>query len=209
MIYPNFFEEKKLWRKGFKIVIGLDEAGRGPLAGPVVAGAICFPQNFEFKILHGIKDSKKLNEKQRDYFYKILTTNSNIRWGVGIVSEKIIDRINILQATKLAMKKAIEQIGVEPDFILLDGNFNVEFYCATKQKCIVNGDAKVISCCAAGIIAKVTRDRIMKKYHEKYPEYGFDKNKGYPTSAHFTCLKSFGPCKIHRKSFYPINNFIK
>jgi len=222
MIYPNFYEEKKLWKEGFEFVVGLDEAGRGPLAGPVVAAAVCFcSANKFFSVLGAscsqatknsfasllkIKDSKKLTEKQREYFYNILTAHPDIKWGIGAVSEKIIDKINILQATKLAMKKAVNRLGVEPHFLLLDGNFTVDFYCATKQKSVVGGDAKVFSCCAAGIIAKVTRDRIMKKYHKKYPEYGFDKNKGYPTSAHFACLKKFGICKIHRKSFYPVSN---
>ena len=215
MKYPNFFEEKNLWKKGFKAVAGLDEAGRGPLAGPVVAAAVCFSRNFSvrgLKILRDIKDSKKLNERQRENFYKILTTHSDIKWGVGVVSEKIIDKINILEATKLAMNRAVVQLGIVPDFLLLDGNFKVDFYCLpagrqVRQKSVVKGDTKVFSCCAAGIIAKVTRDRLMQKYHKKYPEYNFSKNKGYPTRAHFACLQTLGPCKIHRKSFYPVSNF--
>jgi len=201
---PNFIEEKKLWKKGFKTVAGLDEAGRGPLAGPVVAAAVVFKENFKIKNF-SVNDSKKLSEKQRDFFYKILTNHKDIKWGVGIVSEKIIDKINILQATKLAMKQAFKDLN--PDFILLDGNFSID--CATGQKSIIKGDQKVFSISAASIIAKVTRDRIMEKYHKKYPEYGFLQHKGYPTKAHFASLQKFGPCKIHRKTFYPVSSFAK
>jgi len=197
MKYPNFNEEKKLWKQGYNIVVGIDEAGRGPLAGPVVACAVCFPQNFKIKILQGINDSKKLSEKQRENFYKILTNNKDIKWGVGIVSEKIIDKINILEATKLAMKKSFKKLN--PDFILIDGNSKI--YCKTKQKTIIKGDQKIFSIAAASVIAKVTRDRIMQKYHKKFPYYGFDKHKGYGTKTHFINLEKFGPCKIHRKSF--------
>lgn len=200
MILPNFSEEKKLWKQGYKNVVGLDEAGRGPLAGPVVAAAVLVMPGVE-KNLSGINDSKKLNEKQREELYKNITKHKDIKWGVGIVSEKIIDKINILQATKLAMNKALEKL--EADFLLIDGNF--QLYCATSQKSIVAGDAKVFSISAASIIAKVTRDRLMQKYHKKYPEYGFDKHKGYGTAVHFATLKKFGPCKIHRKTFYPIS----
>lgn len=193
---PNFTEEKKLWKQGYKCVAGLDEAGRGPLAGPVVAAAVIFNSPVSLKI----KDSKKLSEKQREYFYKVLTTHPDIKWGAGIVSEKIIDKINILQATKLAMNRALKNLN--PDFLILDGNFAINS--KIKQKSIIKADAKVFSCTAAGIIAKVTRDRIMQKYHKKYPEYNFLQNKGYPTKAHFASLERFGPCKIHRRTFYPI-----
>jgi ribonuclease HII len=208
MVYPSFEEEKKLWKQGFNNVAGLDEAGRGPLAGPVVAAAVCFAQNFklkpQFKILLGIKDSKKLSPEKREKFYKILTTHPDIKWGVGVVSEKIIDKINILEATKLAMNAAIKDLS--PDFLLLDGNFKI--YCATPQKSVVAGDAKVFSCCAAGIIAKVTRDKLIEKYHKKYPQYGFLQHKGYGTKAHFAALEKFGPCKIHRKTFWPVSKFV-
>jgi len=200
MNYPNFNEEKKLWRDGYNIVAGIDEAGRGPLAGPVVAAAVYFDKKFKIKNLK-INDSKKLSEKQREEFYEILTNNENIKWGVGIVSEKIIDKINILEATKLAMQKSFEKL--DPDVLLIDGNFKI--HCATKQKSIIKGDQKVFSISAASIIAKVTRDRIMQKYHKKYPLYGFDKHKGYGTKAHFANLEKFGACKIHRKTFYPVS----
>jgi ribonuclease HII len=198
---PNFNEEKKLWSKGFNFVAGVDEAGRGPLAGPVVAAAVLVDKNAKIN-LAGINDSKKLTESQREKFFEILTNNKNIKWGIGIVQEKIIDKINILEATKLAMLTALEDLNC--DFLLVDGNAKI--YCATYQKCIVAGDSKVFSIAAASIIAKVTRDKIMLKYHKKYPDYNFSENKGYGTKAHFAAIKKFGPCPIHRKSFYPINS---
>jgi len=207
MKYPNFNEEKKLWKQGYNIVAGIDEAGRGPLAGPVVAAAVIFnyqfpiSNKFSIKQFSKINDSKKLSEKQREAFYEILTNNENIKWGVGIVSEKIIDKINILEATKLAMQKSFEKL--DADVLLIDGNFKI--HCATKQKSIIKGDQKVFSISAASIIAKVTRDRIMQKYHKKYPLYGFDKHKGYGTKSHFANLEKFGACKIHRKTFYPVS----
>ena len=200
MNYPNFNEEKKLWGQGHNVVVGIDEAGRGPLAGPVVAGAVCFDKNFSIKNLK-INDSKKLTEKQREEFYEILTTNKNIKWGVGIVSEKVIDKINILEATKLAMQKSFEKLN--PDFLLLDGNFKINS--EVLQKSIVKGDQKVFSISAASIIAKVTRDKIMQKYHKQYPQYGFDKHKGYGTALHIANIEKFGVCKIHRKTFYPVS----
>jgi len=200
MKYPNFTEENKLWRKGHKLVAGLDEAGRGPLAGPVVAAAVIILDYKKIKI-ENINDSKKLSKKQREYFYDILTKNKSIKWGIGAVSEKVIDKINILKATKLAMKKAIKNL--KPDFLLVDGNFKLDLDIA--QKSIIKGDEKVFSISAASIIAKVTRDRLMQKYHKKYPEYGFSQHKGYGTKAHFASLQKFGPCKIHRKSFYPVS----
>jgi len=236
MKYPNFDEEKKLWKKGFSSVAGLDEAGRGPLAGPVVAAAVVFTKNCKIKNLC-INDSKKLSERQRDFFYEILTNHKDIKWGVGIVSEKIIDKINILQATKLAMQKAIVSLrghsngrgnpgvlcansrlprrpsarlrtprndeSVNVDYLLIDGNFKINSI--MRQKSIVKGDQKVFSVAAASIIAKVTRDRIMQKFDKKYPQYGFKKHKGYGTKAHFASLEKFGPCKIHRKTFWPIS----
>lgn len=204
MKYPNFIEEKKLWRQGYKCVAGVDEAGRGPLAGPVVAAAVYFTENFEIKNLKNfnINDSKKLSENRREEIYKFLVKNKDIKWGIGIVSEKVIDKINILQATKLAMTKSLKKLNA--DFILLDGNFELEKN-NILQKSIIKGDAKVLSIAAASIIAKVTRDRLMQKYHKKYPEYNFSKNKGYGTRVHFACIEKLGPCKIHRKSFYPIN----
>ena len=196
MKYPNFNEEKKLWKKGYKFVAGLDEAGRGPLAGPVVAGAVAV-KNFQFSIFKQVKDSKKLAPKQREEIYKYFKNYPDVKWGIGIVSEKVIDKINILEATKLAMKKAVKNLNA--DYLILDGNFKIDS--KIPQKPIIKGDEKVFSCALASIFAKVTRDKIMQKFHKKYPQYGFDKHKGYPTKAHFANLKKIGPCKIHRKSF--------
>jgi len=186
-----------LWKQGFKCVAGLDEAGRGALAGPVVAGAVIL----KYK-LKNVKDSKQLSAKQREEIYKILTNHKDIKWGVGIVSEKIIDKINILEATKLAMRMAVKDLDLSADFLLIDGNFRIKS--DIPQKSIIRGDQKVFSISAASIIAKVTRDRIMLKYDKKYPEYGFKKHKGYPTYFHREVLNKIGPCAIHRKSFYPV-----
>ena len=212
MKFPNFKEEKKLWRLGYKMVAGLDEAGRGPLAGPVVAAAVIFNSPFFSKV----KDSKQLSPKQRENFYEILTNAPDIVWGVGVVSEKVIDKVNIFQATKLAMVKAVKNLekrayqnfhdrgnSDKVGFLLIDGNFRLEKV-KIPQKSVVKGDEKVFSIAAASIIAKVTRDRLMRKYHKKYPEYEFARHKGYGTKAHFASLEKFGPCKIHRKTFYPV-----
>ncbi len=233
MKYPNLNEEKKLWRKGYKYVVCLDEAGRGALAGPVVAAGVII--NSKFK-MQNLSDSKKLRPKAREKFYKVLTTHSGIKWGIGKASEKVIDKINILEATKLAMEKAIKNLEKKlqkflvakksdrffqrqnsggyhsidfksyhsVDFLILDGNFIINL--PIPQRSIVKADEKVFSCAVASIIAKVTRDRIMERYHKKYPQYGFDKHKGYPTKLHLKMLKKYGPSKIHRKSFGPVRN---
>jgi len=218
MAYPNFNEEKRLWNRDFKCVVGLDEAGRGPLAGPVVAAAVVLKfknldliKNLKFKIksFSEIKDSKQLPEKKRQELYEKIINSADIEWGIGVVSEKIIDKINILEATKLAMLKALRQaqgkLKNKIDFLILDGNFKIDS--DVPQKSIIKGDQKVFSISAASIIAKVTRDRIMYKYDKKYPSYGFKKHKGYPTKAHFANLEKFGPCEIHRESFWPVSKF--
>jgi len=187
---------------------GLDESGRGPLAGPVVACAVLLKSDFNGLLksdFSGIRDSKKLSAGQREKFYNILTNHPRIEWGIGRVSEKMIDKINILQATKLAMKKAVRKLRREPDSLILDGNFKINL--AIPQKSVVKADEKIFSCMAAGIIAKVTRDRIMQRYHKKYPQYGFDKHKGYPTKHHFKMMKKHGPSKIHRRTFGPVQSF--
>lgn len=215
MSYPNLKEEKKLFRKKFKHIVGLDEAGRGPLAGPVVAGAIMI-KNKKFSFIP-VNDSKKLSTRRREEFFKILTKHPGLEWGVGIVSEKIIDKINIFEATKLAMEKAVIDLEkklkrsstkkhrtIESfhliDFLILDGNFKLDKV-NISQKSIIKADEKVFSCAAASIIAKVTRDKIMDKYHKKYPVYRFNEHKGYPTKLHFKLIKKYGPCPIHRRSF--------
>ena len=205
MKHPFFQEERKLWKKGYKRVAGLDEAGRGPLAGPVVAAVIITDfQSFDLRRLV-LKDSKKLSAKKREEFYKILTKHPQIQWGIGRVSEKVIDRINIFQATKLAMKKAVQKLKKKPNFLILDGKMSLDL--PIPQKSIVKADEKVFSCMAASILAKVWRDRIMKRYHKKYPGYGFDKHKGYPTKYHRKMLKKNGRCAIHRLSFKLRNKY--
>src|SRR3989344_2543657 len=210
MKYPNFNEEKKLQKRGFKFAVGIDEAGRGPLAGPVVAGAVIF-LNYQFKNLSlDINDSKKLTAKQREEIYNYFKNNEDVEWGIGIVSEKVIDKINILEATKLAMIKSVKnlqkKIGRGSLQLIIDGNMklNVDL----PQKSIIKADGKVFSCALASIFAKVTRDKIMQKYHKKYPEYGFDVHKGYGTSYHFKMIQKHGYCKINRKSFEPIKSSI-
>ena len=223
MRYPNFLEEKKLWKKGFKIVAGLDEAGRGPLAGPVVAGVVVIKQKPKklrksdlllIKELSsfGVRDSKKLTSKKREELYKILTSSNLIYWATGRVSEKKIDQINILEATKLAMLKAIEKLKrknprLKISFLVIDGRMSLNVN--IPQKSIVRGDDKVFSVAAASILAKVTRDKIMEKYNKIYPNYGFSENKGYGTAFHFKMIKKHGSCKIHRNSFRPMRIDLK
>jgi len=201
---PNLKVEKKLWRKGYKRVVGLDEAGRGPLAGPVVAAAVLLNSKLQLKF-HNLRDSKKLSSKKREEFYKIITNHPAIKWGIGIVSEKVIDKINIKNAAELAMWRAVQKLKHQPDFLIIDGNcvknLKLKSY---NLKLIVKADEKVFSCALASIIAKVSRDRIMKRYHQKYRQYGFDKHKGYPTKLHQKMLRKYGPCKIHRKTFRPV-----
>jgi ribonuclease HII len=198
-------EEKRLWKKGYKYIAGIDEAGRGPLAGPVSAGAVLIlKKDFkEVKKIKSVKDSKKLNEKKRKEVYLNLIKTNKVKWGIGMVSEKTIDKINILQATKLAMIKAVKDLEkksrIKVDFLILDGKIKLDL--DINQKSIIKADDKVFSVSAASIIAKVTRDEIMKKYDRKYPEYNFKKHKGYGTKEHLKNIKKNGTCKIHRKSF--------
>ncbi len=235
MKYPNLLEERKLWRKGIKWVAGLDEAGRGPLAGPVVAAAVVLNpgvkvqssrqyqnsniqrqkplhlsrfwiSNLEFRILlREVRDSKKLSPKKRKELYKALIKHPQIKWGIGRVSERVIDRINVREAAKLAMKRAVINLRKKfpnVDFLILDGRMKVDL--EIPQKSIVKADNKVFSCAAASIIAKVVRDRIMERYEKRYPQYGFLKHKGYGTRFHLEMLKKYGPCKVHRRSFRPV-----
>lgn len=208
MKYPNFSEEKKLWKRGYKIVAGIDEAGRGPLAGPVVACAVIVRNKLIIKQLNnlGVRDSKKLTPKRREILSEILINHSGVEWGIGRVFEKIVDRINILQATKLAMKRAVKnlekKLNRKTDFLIIDGRIKLNL--DTHQKSIIKGDNKVFSCAAASVIAKVRRDRLMRKQHKKYPQYGFISHKGYCTKKHIAILAELGPCKIHRKSFKPV-----
>jgi ribonuclease HII len=209
----TFDLEKKLSSSGYEVIIGIDEAGRGPLAGPVVAAAVAVRDASLFdmadlKLLDSIRDSKTLSEKQREKIFDFIQENFWV--GVGIASHETIDRINILEATFFAMKKAItnlhSQAGKEAKrtIILTDGNKKIPNL-SGEQEAIVNGDGLVKSISAASIIAKVTRDRIMLEAHAKYPQYAFDKHKGYGTKVHMDSLREFGPCEIHRKSFAPVS----
>jgi ribonuclease HII len=201
-------EEKRLWKKGYRHVVGIDEAGRGPLAGPVAAGAILILEK-DFKEVKRIKarDSKKLKEKQRKGVYLELIKNKKVKWGIGMASEKIIDRINILEATKLAMIKAVRDLEkknkIKADFLILDGKMKLDL--KIDQESIVKGDDKVFSISAASIIAKVKRDELMEKYDKKYPQYNFKKHKGYGTKEHLERMGKYGACKIHRKTFAPVS----
>lgn len=187
--------ERALWREGEVYIAGVDEAGRGPLAGPVVAGAVIFPENV---FIEGIDDSKKLNSKKRDDLFPIIL-NAAISVGFGIVSEKIIDQINILQASYKAMKIALKKLSVRPTHILVDG-YSIPGS-SFRQTPLVKGDSRCFSIAAASIIAKVIRDRLMVKYDRLYPQYGFARHKGYCTKRHIEAVEKFGLCKIHRRSF--------
>lgn len=186
--------------QGFRIIAGVDEAGRGPLAGPVVACACIIPADVYFP---GINDSKKLLPAARLALYQTLVSDSRISFGVGVVSHKIIDKINIYQATIQAMLEAIENIAPRPDYLLVDG-LKLPHPTIPAQK-IVEGDAKAHSISAASIIAKETRDRLMRSYHLEYPEYGFHEHKGYATRQHLNAIEKHGPCPIHRRTFSPFS----
>lgn len=185
---------------GLSYICGVDEAGRGPLCGPVVAAAVIFPKGV---IIEGLNDSKKLTEKKREMLYDQIYEKA-IAINYALIYEKEIDEINILQATKKAMKQAIEGLSVKPEYVLIDGNQGIDI--DITYKTIVKGDALSISIAAASIIAKVTRDRLIEKLDAKYPEYGFAKHKGYGTKAHIEAIKKYGLCEIHRRTF--CKNFV-
>ncbi|MEI6241832.1 MAG: ribonuclease HII [Chlamydiota bacterium] len=194
--------EKELYARGYTAIAGVDEAGRGPLAGPVVAAACVLPKGF---LLEHLNDSKQLSSQVREILFQKLTHHPDVVFGVGIVNEKTIDRINILQATFLAMKEAISNLQVQPDFILFDGNRAP--LSSFPHQCIVAGDAISISIAAASIIAKQTRDHIMEEMAKQFPVYGFAKHKGYGTKQHREAIEKFGPCPIHRRSFEPVASY--
>ena len=198
----NFTYEQNLQKNGYPLIAGLDEAGRGPLARPVVAAAVIFNFTEIPEKLQSINDSKKLSPKKREEFFNLIIQHAT-DCGVGICDHQTIDRINILEATFLAMKKALGAIKHKPDIILIDGNLPISNY-SSPQKPIINGDNLIFSIAAASIIAKVTRDRIMEEMHIKYPSYLFSKHKGYGTKLHMDALKLYGPCEIHRKTFRPV-----
>ena len=196
LVYEQRFESQ-----GYKAIAGVDEAGRGPLAGPVVSAAVILRQ---VKFKNRIDDSKVLSASQREKAYSEIRKKAWV--AIGIVGEKIIDQINILEATILSMRRAISFLSPQPDFVLVDGNMSLNLNIPYES--IVRGDAQSLSIACASIIAKVTRDRIMSIYHRKYPEYGFLEHKGYGTKSHFEALKRIGPSPIHRMSFAPLNSRI-
>ena len=198
--------ELKEFSRQRRLICGIDEAGRGPLAGPVVAGAVILPLLYgedDFRRWEGLNDSKKVSARRREKLFKRLIDYPHVYIGIGIVSEQVIDRKNILKATQIAMSRAVGNLNIKPDCLLIDGMHlpGVDY----PQKKIINGDGQSLSIAAASIIAKVTRDHIMCQYHEEYPAYAFDKHKGYGTREHFNRIRQYGPCKIHRRSFRPIN----
>ncbi len=184
-------------------ILGIDEAGRGPLAGPVVSAAVrIVAEDSDPVILNlksKVKDSKKLTFRKREELYHLLTCHPAIEWGVGMASEKEVDKFNVLEATKLSMERALENIDIGDSMILIDGNFSINVNCI--QRSLICADEKVLECSMASIVAKVSRDSIMKSYHENYPEYGFDKNKGYGTKKHRAMIAKYGASPVHRRSF--------
>lgn len=198
MLNNREYEEKY---SNLNYICGVDEVGRGPLVGPVVASAVILPKNY---FIEGLTDSKKLSKKKRDYFYEVIKKEA-LAIGIGIVDNKKIDEINILEASRLAMKKAINSLSIKPDVILTDA---MRLDMGIPEEDIIKGDLKSITISAASVIAKVTRDKMMEELHEKYPMYNFIKNNGYPTKEHIEAIKKYGIIKEHRKSFRPIKDTI-
>lgn len=194
--------EKDARSKGHILVAGVDEAGRGPLAGPVVSASVILPDDFDHR---GITDSKKLTPKKRDYFFDYLMENA-LHIGVGIVNNDLIDTMNILRASLFSMLKAVNSLDVTPDFLLIDGIFKIESH--IRQLPVKSGDSLSVSIASASIIAKVTRDRIMDDYDMIYPEYGFRTHKGYPTSAHKAAIARSGASPVHRKTFRGVKEYL-
>ena len=204
MVYPTLELEEKLWKKGYKIVAGLDEAGRGPLAGPVVAG--CVVISSPSQVVDIVRDSKKMTKKQRDLAFDLIKEKSEA-YGVGIVDAKRIDEIGIRYAVLEAMTKAISEVekmlGKRVEYIIADGGiYLLEDY---SMESINKGDVNHYSIAAGSVLAKVTRDRLMEEYAKEYPEYGFEKHVGYGTKYHMEMISKYGPCEIHRRSFAPFS----
>ncbi|MFS8651201.1 MAG: ribonuclease HII [Caldibacillus sp.] len=193
--------ERELYNEGIDLIAGVDEVGRGPLAGPVVAASVILPKDFS---IPRINDSKKLSAKQREQLYEEIMERA-IAVGIGVVSNEEIDRLNIYQATQKAMVQAIENLSVTPEFLLIDA---LEIPVFIPQQKIIKGDEKSISIASASIVAKVYRDRLMAEYSRKYPHFHFEKNAGYGTKEHLEALERYGPCPIHRKSFSPVKEII-
>lgn len=198
---PSLQFEDALYQRGYRSIAGIDEAGRGPLAGPVVAAAVVLPRRMDSS---GINDSKALSPQAREKSYHQIVHSSST--SVGIIGPSAIDRVNILEAARLAMVQAVEGLPIEPDYLLIDGPIQLEVTMA--QRGIVGGDRLSVSVAAASIVAKVTRDRIMQELHARYPHYGFDRNKGYPTRDHRQAIERFGPSPVHRRTFRGVKEFL-
>ncbi|HJJ17302.1 MAG TPA: ribonuclease HII [Bacilli bacterium] len=194
--------EKELYEKNISLIAGVDEVGRGPLVGPVVAAAVILPKNYE---LLGLTDSKKLSEKKRNAFYEILQTDA-VAIGVGVISAKIIDEVNIYEASKLAMKEALSNLKIKPEYVLIDA---MPLDLDVDSTSIIHGDALSLSIAAASVIAKVTRDKMMYDLDKIYPEYGFAKHKGYPTKQHLQAIKKYGVLDNYRFSYKPVKNVVE
>lgn len=194
--------EKELYKKNISLIAGVDEVGRGPLVGPVVAAAVILPKNYE---LLGLTDSKKLSEKKRDAFYEILQTDA-IAIGVGVISAKTIDEVNIYEASKLAMKEALSNLKIKPEYVLIDA---MPLDLDVDSTSIIHGDALSLSIAAASVIAKVTRDKMMYDLDKIHPEYGFAKHKGYPTKQHLQAIKKYGVLDNYRFSYKPVKNVVE
>ncbi|MFZ5760784.1 MAG: ribonuclease HII [Thermodesulfobacteriota bacterium] len=203
----TFFHERQLWKKGVRLVAGVDEAGRGPLAGPVVAAAVILPPDCDFQLF---QDSKKLTATKREDLFALLTA-MNAAIGVGLATHFEIDTVNILQASLQAMARAVIALPEPPQHLLVDGKFVVPptiLPHVIDQQALVKGESKSASIAAASIVAKVTRDRIMAEYHERFPLYHFQKHKGYPTLEHKEILRQHGPCPIHRLTFAGVRELL-
>ena len=194
--------EKELYKKNISLIAGVDEVGRGPLVGPVVAAAVILPKNYE---LFGLTDSKKLSEKKRDAFYEILQTDA-IAIGIGVISAKIIDEVNIYEASKLAMKEALSNLKIKPEYVLIDA---MPLDLDVDSTSIIHGDALSLSIAAASVFAKVTRDKMMYDLDKIHPEYGFAKHKGYPTKQHLQAIKKYGVLDNYRFSYKPVKNVVE
>ena len=194
--------EKTLHTQGYDKIAGVDEAGRGPLAGPVVSAAVILPWDFE---VGRITDSKQLTARRRERLYARIYDEA-LAVGIGIVDAVEIDRINILQASRLSMALAVANLSPQPEFVLIDGSFDIP--ARLPQQPIVKGDARSASVAAASIVAKVSRDRLMQRYHLDFPQFGFDRHKGYPTHAHKAAIAVHGPCLIHRRSFRGVREYL-
>lgn len=196
---PDLTLEIALLHRGLRWIAGIDEAGRGPLAGPVAAAAVILPSAFSCP---GLDDSKKISAKKREDLYEILTNHPHVRWSVATADHSEIDHLNILRATHLAMRRAAETLSQAPDHCLIDGLPVRDF--PFPHDAIIKGDGRSLSIAAASIIAKVTRDRLMREIDREFPQFGFAKHQGYGTKAHLEALRIHGPCRYHRRSFQPV-----